>query len=156
MITTRHILWVWMMLSTTCFAAPDEWVAKKLDNGETVYSSGNYTRIFLGSRGFGFATRQTLYDESVYVVIDDGKPILSPITTVGPSVATSLAHVYLFKNSRELSPLVARAKTLEIRLESCGTNYAGQPLECMFSKSGEPYSASWEFEKPLGELYRAN
>lgn len=128
----------------------DDWTFRKFDNGETVYKSGHYDTLFVGARGVGFKTIQTVYDPNSFIVtIDDGKPITYPV-----SVISSVANLYLFKNSQELLPLILKAKNVKISFGGCGNFFRGFSQECYFTSAGEPYSATWEFEKPLAEQFK--
>lgn len=132
------------------FAAADEWVANKLDNGEIVYKSGHYDKLYFGSRGVGFITTQAMHsEESAYVVVDDGKPIFSQLDT------PATRGIYLFKNSKELAPLVMKGKKVEIRFSTCGSHSKIVSMDCFYAKAGDPYSVGWEFQKPLADVINA-
>lgn len=144
---TKRLLLTFLLAGVSSFAlADDEWIADRLDNGEAGYKSGHYDNIYIGAKGVGFSTRETVYDEdSVFVIVDEGNPIQSQLTIFG--------HIYLFKNSKMLAPLMLTAKKVEIRFSSCGTSYAGMPWACMLSKAGwKPYSVKWEFQRPLADI----
>lgn len=141
-----------VLIGITSLALADEWIWNKLDNGETIYKSGHHDTLYVGSRGVGFKTMQAIQDEdAIYVTIDDGKAISTPVATL-----FRIGNVYLFKNSKELLPLMLKAKKVEISFGGCGNFFRGYSIDCFFAKSGDPYAASWKFDKPLSDLYKPN
>lgn len=143
----RHALIALLVVCSPCFAGVDDWVANRLDNGEFVYKSGHYDKLYFGARGVGFVTTQAMYSEdSAYVIVDDGKPIFSQLE------APATRGIYLFKNSKELAPLVAKANKVEIRFKTCGSYSTGVGFDCFYSAAGEPYSVTWQFPRVLSDV----
>lgn len=143
---------VLMLISASDFAFAEFWGSRTLDFGETIYSTGHYDRLLVGQRGIGFVTTQTLHDkQSVNLKIDGGSPIpvdIELIYTVG--------NTYLFKNSKEILPLILKAKRIELSFNSCGNAFKSPPLDCLFTAKGEPYTTAWDFDKPLNASYEVN
>lgn len=117
---------------------------KKFDSGETIYKSGHYDEILVGQRGVGFKTTQTLHDFDSASVKIDGKSIPSQITTL-----SEIQNAYIFKKSKDLMPLILKAKTIQVLFNTCGSAFKSSPLECLYTSKVAPYSVTWEFEKPL-------
>jgi hypothetical protein len=146
----KRLLFTLVLAGASSFALADEWIWNKLDNGEIVYKSGHHDSLYVGSRGVGFKTMQAIQDEdAIFVTFDDGKPISTPVSTL-----FRIGNVYLFVNSKELLPLMLKAKKVEVSFGSCGNFFRGYSIDCFFAKPGEPYLSTWEFDKPLGESYK--
>lgn len=126
-------------------AIADDWSFRKFESGETIYKSGHYDMLIVGGRGVGFKTTQAMHDSAVAISIDGGKPIASQVD----NVTEQLHYALIFKNSKELLPMVAKAKTIEISFNGCGNAFKSDPIDCFFTKNGEPYKVLWSFDKPL-------
>lgn len=144
----KYLILSLMFVFSSCLAAADEWLAYKLDSGEVVYNSGHFNKLFVGPRGMGFRTMEAIHDRDIVTIsVDGGKPIrlnLMPLAI--------LSNLYVFNNSKELLPQVMTAKRLEVKFGSCGNFFRGYSYDCMLSREGESYTATWEFERTLGEV----
>lgn len=139
-----------VLLINSRIVLADFW-GSSIESGETIYITGHYDKLIVGQRGVGFSTTLTLHDKkSVTLKIDNGNSI--PIDT---ELLYSLGNAHLFKNSKEILPLILKAKRVELSFNSCGNPLKSSPLNCMFTAKGEAYSTIWEFEKPLNTSFEA-
>lgn len=137
-----------LLICSSDFAFAEFWNSRVMDSGETIYATGHYDRLMVGQRGIGFITTQTLHDrQSVAVKIDGGNAM--PLEV---DLLFTIGNTYLFKNSKEILPLIMKAKRVEISFNSCGNAFKSSPIDCLFTAKGEPYSVVWDFDKPLNTL----
>lgn len=146
---TISTILILVLTSLSKFVFAEFWASRTLDSGETIYAAGHYDRLQVGQRGVGFITTQTLHDkQSVTLKIDGLNPMPVDIDLIYP-----MGNIYLFKNSKEILPLIYKANRVEISFNSCGSAFKSSPMDCLFTAKGEPYSVSWDFEKPLNASF---